>query len=158
IAWRMNDLPGVYQSLLPVSYHAVVLWNAEKHIRQQYAVDLKLAEGQWKKLGTPCWALLDATGMSPEDEIEFGVEVSIPLGLTDAPKEECVSELFDELRRQEEASTDPLGMEYVKRRRMLQEIAATKDPAKVQELRLKFGAYVTANPLPPADESPKFVK
>lgn len=86
IRWRMADLPGVYTNLMPPTYNAKVLWEAERSIRFQYLQDLLASKSPWRKVGPAC-GLLDTTGMTPEELIEFGSDVSVPVGMPDAVKQ-----------------------------------------------------------------------
>lgn len=85
INWRMLDLPSVYQDLMPYSCMAKELWEAENAIRKQYAIDQEAAKSPWRKIGPLC-GMLDYTGMSGNKQLEFAIEVSIPIGMEDQPK------------------------------------------------------------------------
>jgi hypothetical protein len=85
IAWRMADLPAVYIMLMPTTANLKSLWMAERSIRAQVAEDQALLSSPWRKLGRPSH-VFDQSGMSADELVKFGVEVSIPAGLTDAPK------------------------------------------------------------------------
>lgn len=85
IAWRMNDVPAVYQNLMPHSYQAKVLWEAEKAIRKQIEEDQKLLAGPWRRIG-PVSNILDYEDMSSGDLLQFTIEAQVPVGMEDQPK------------------------------------------------------------------------
>lgn len=105
ITWRMRDLPSIYSQLMPPTYNAKVLWEAERCIRAQFEFDQKHVANPWKQLGPPC-QLLDFHDMKPMEKIQFGLECTVPLGLNDAPKPGREDELADEIERQRAASPD----------------------------------------------------
>lgn len=85
LRWRMNDLPAVYTAMMPASCDCKYLWHAERAIRRQFAEDQKLAASPWRRVGPPC-LLLDKSDMTPEELIEFGLEIDVPVGMADVPK------------------------------------------------------------------------
>ena len=85
IAWRMGDIPAIYHALVPVSYNAAELLNAEQAVRSQYEHDVAFAASPWRRVGPPC-CLLDYTGMTGREELEIALQMQVPLGLPDAPK------------------------------------------------------------------------
>jgi hypothetical protein len=85
IAWRMQDVPAIYRDLMPFSYDAKELWQAEKSIRAQLVEDQKLLASPWRRLGPPS-TVLDDSNMTAHELLVFAVEVSIPIGHRDIPK------------------------------------------------------------------------
>lgn len=76
IAAYLSDLPAVYQTLLPVSYDAAELFEAEMAIRQQVEADVlqlhRRRAGPSEPLEHP--RMLDFNPMHPIDRIAFGLE------------------------------------------------------------------------------------
>lgn len=73
IAWRMSDLPPIYQNLMPVSYKVKTLREAERAIRAQYLEDLKMAETPWRTIGPVC-KMLDLSELTATEKMAFGLE------------------------------------------------------------------------------------
>jgi hypothetical protein len=72
IAWRMADVPGLYQNLMPVTYSLRELYIAERQIRAQLAADLKwLATTPAQRSGIAPWAMLDDDDFKGADREEF---------------------------------------------------------------------------------------
>src|SRR5713101_7017885 len=94
IAWRMNDVPAIYHTLMPVSYDAAELWEAEKAIRRQYKIDVAFDKQPWKRIGQPCvW--LDYSALDGVQKMTFGLECEPFAGLTDLPKSGRDAEVRD---------------------------------------------------------------
>jgi hypothetical protein len=104
IAWRMADLPAVYQNLMPVTYDAVELWEAEEAIRRQVAADLKLLQSPWCRIGPEC-SLIDWGDMDSDTRIKIGLRSSIPVGFRDRPKDECLHHPEVEAAREQARQT-----------------------------------------------------
>ena len=85
IRWRMGDVPAVYLAMVPLSCCARELWIAERHIRQQMADDARMTAQPWRRIGEKC-SLLDLSGLTTEESLEFGLEAAIPAFCKDAPK------------------------------------------------------------------------
>jgi hypothetical protein len=85
VRWKMGDLPPIYCELMPYSYHISALMEAEKGIRSQVAQDQKHLASPWRQIG-PGPGSIFTWDVTPEQKIAFGVEVAIPVGMTDAPK------------------------------------------------------------------------
>lgn len=85
IRWRMADLPAVYADLMPCTYDGKTLWEAERSIRHQVELDQRFLACPWRRVGPEC-GLLDYSAMTPQELTRFGLEISIPAGLPDAPK------------------------------------------------------------------------
>ena len=103
IAWRMQDVPPIYRTLLPVSYRVDELWAAERSIRGMYADDMAYIEDPWRRVGPPC-GILDSSGLTGTELMSFGLEVSVPVGLEHIPKRGREDELADEIARLRAAS------------------------------------------------------
>lgn len=112
IRWRMADLPGVYTRFMPPTADAKTLWLAEQTIRGQVKIDQEHLANPWRQIG-PRSVILDLSNLTPQDKITFGLEVSIPAGLRDAPKPGREEELAVEIDAQRKSN--PAYAEAMKR-------------------------------------------
>ena len=98
IAWRMADLPAIYQNLMPVSFKVKTLKEAERAIRAQYRIDMKMAETPWRTIGPVC-NLLDLSDLSAVEKMTFSLE-NEPFGGFEnvRPKPGRESEVTEELK------------------------------------------------------------
>lgn len=85
IQWRMQDLPAVYQALMPVSYKAKELLTAEKAIRAQAKNDAEILSSPWIRVGVRS-NLIDDQGMSATERLALGIGNDRMLGMPDVVK------------------------------------------------------------------------
>lgn len=101
ICWRMADVPSIYGGLMPLTYNAKTLWEAEKVIRRQLASDIEFAGQPWRRVGPDC-KILDLSELTTQELMQFGLEVSVPLGHRDVPKPGRHEEVENEVARMQE--------------------------------------------------------
>lgn len=85
IRWRMNDVPAIYLAIMPTTSDLKALWEAEKCVRQQIADDQRLLASPWRKVGEGA-SVFDWQRMTAQDNIAFGMEISVEAGMPDAVK------------------------------------------------------------------------
>jgi hypothetical protein len=94
INWRMRDVPSIYSKLMPPTYDAKILIQAEAMIRMQIEEDQKHLSSPWRQIGLQC-TILDFSGMTSKEQLEFACEVQIPVGFPDAVKPGREAEVAD---------------------------------------------------------------
>ena len=98
IAWRMADLPAIYQNLMPLSFKVKTLKEAERAIRAQYRTDMKMAETPWRTIGPVC-NLLDLSELTGVEKMTFSLENEPFAGFENVrPKPGRESEVTEELK------------------------------------------------------------
>lgn len=81
--WRLGDLPTIYRSMIPPTYNAQELLEAEKAVRQMYAADQAIyANNPWGKAG-PIPQLLDWSGVEGSEQVRIGLESTPAKGMPD---------------------------------------------------------------------------
>lgn len=142
IAWRMQDLPSVYQQLLPLSYTTKLLWEAERAIRAQYKADQEFGARPWWHIGPPC-RLLDHSGMTGTELIQFDLEITAVTGMPavvkpghhDHPEVKAAEE-----RLPEQPVTHRRPLEWEQMRKLVAEAKAPEEKeALVRALEEKWG-------------------
>lgn len=154
INWRMADLPVVYQTLMPYSYDTKSLWKAEQAIRRQYDEDQKLALSPWRRIGPAC-ALLDHRNMTAQELLDFGCEISVPVGMEDQPKRGSSMHRKaekDAYHRYRQQSLDRRVAEFPDVRQEVEKLKAAGTPEARQELEAMIDEFVSLNMLDPMEK------